>query len=53
MGGDTLLGIQGRVKGHKVKHLKIVLKLFDGEFGILGKFPLRISFCDPYRTCRF
>ena len=37
------LGIQGRGKGHKVKHLKIILKkIFDGEFGIHGKFPLRI-----------
>ena len=26
---------------------------FDGEFGILGKFPLIIWFCDPYGTCRF
>ena len=37
------LGIQGRGKGHKVKHLKLIfLIFFDGEFGILGKFPLRI-----------
>ena len=48
------LGIQGRGKDHKVKYLKIIFfKFFDGEFGILGKFPLRIWFCDPYGTCRF
>ena len=41
--GKMFLGIQGRGKGHKVKHLKIIKKKkFDGEFGILDKFPLRI-----------
>ena len=46
-------GIQGRAKGHKVTYRKIIFIFFDGEFGIYGKFPLRIWFCDPYGTCRF
>ena len=35
-------GIQGRGKGHKVKHLKNCFFNFDGEFQIIGKFSLRI-----------
>ena len=52
--GDTLFGnsrsskkSQGQVPKNNFK------KFFVGEFGILGKFPLRIWFCDPYGTCRF
>ena len=52
--GDTLFGnsrswkrSQGQVPKNNLKNF------FDGEFGILGKFPLRIWFCDPYGTCRF
>ena len=30
-----------------------VFKFSDREFGIIGKFPLRIWGCDPYGTCRF
>ena len=52
--GDTLFGnsrswkrSQGQVPKNYLKHF------FDGEFGILGKFPLRIWFCDLYETCRF
>ena len=48
------MGIQGRAKGHKVKYIKKYFFIFfDGKFGILGKFPLGIWFCDPYGTCRF
>ena len=46
-----VLGIQGRGKrlqGHVPKNY-----CFNGEFGIIGKFPLIIWFGDPYGTCRF
>ena len=52
--GDTLFGnsrswkrSQGQVSKNYFK------KNFECEFGILGKFPLGIWFCDPYGTCRF
>ena len=52
--GDTLFGnsrLWKRSQGQVPK--KIFKNFFEGEFRILGKFPLRIWFCDPYGTCRF
>ena len=52
--GDTLFGNSRSLKRSQGQAPKNYLKnFFDGEFGILGKFPLRIWFCDPYGTCRF
>ena len=52
--GDTLFGISRSWKRSQGQTPKNYFKKnFDGEFGILGKFPLRIWFCDPYGTCRF
>ena len=48
--GDTLFG---NSRSWKRSHGQVPKKNFDGEFEILGKFPLRIWFCDPYGTCRF
>ena len=52
--GDTLFGNSRswkRSQGQVPKNY--CLNFFEGEFGILGKFPLRIWFCDQYGTCRF
>ena len=52
--GDTLFGNSRswkRSQGQVPKNY--FLHFFYGEFGILGKFPLRICFFNPYETCRF
>ena len=52
--GDILFGNSWSWKRLQGQLYKNYLKnIFDGEFGILGKFPLRIWFCDLYGTCRF
>ena len=51
--GDTLFGNSRSCKRSQGQVPKKILNFFDAEFGILGKFPLRIWFCDPYGTCRF
>ena len=51
--GDTLFGNSRSWKRSQGQVPKNYLKIFDGEFGILGKFPLRIWFCDLCGTCRF
>ena len=51
--GDTLFGNSRSWKRSQGQVPKKILNFFDAEFGILGKFPLRIWFCDPYGTCRF
>ena len=52
--GDRLFGNSRSCKRSQGQvHKKYFVIFFDGEFEILGKFPLGIWFCDPYGTCRF
>ena len=54
--GHTLFGNLIQINWKKSQSQvpkKFKKKFFDSEFGTLGKFHLRIWFCNPYGTCRF